>query len=252
MLQAALPDKQKRLCRDVTRYVSANKYKIEFMARFTRIEVALKMKETGIVPVFYHKDAEVCKQVVKACYDGGIRVFEFTNRGDFAHEVFAEVSKWAAKETPEMILGVGSVIDSATAALYIQLGSNFIVSPLIDEETARFCNRRKIAWSPGCGSVTEINKAHELGAEVVKIFPGSQVGGPEFVKVVKGPMPWASVMPTGGVTPDEANLKAWFLAGVTCVGMGSQLFPKEVLDAGNYSLITEKCKDVLNIIKKYQ
>lgn len=222
------------------------------MARFTRIEVALKMKETGMVPVFYHKSAEVCKNVVKACYDGGVRVFEFTNRGDFATLVFAELNKWTIENCPEMILGVGSVIDEGTAAMYLALGANFIVSPVIDEGTARVCNKRKVAWSPGCGSVTEINKAHELGAEVVKIFPGSQVGGPEFVKAVKGPMPWASVMPTGGVTPDEANLKAWFQAGVTCVGMGSQLFPKEVLDTGNYSLITEKCKDVLNIIKKYQ
>jgi 2-dehydro-3-deoxyphosphogluconate aldolase/(4S)-4-hydroxy-2-oxoglutarate aldolase len=210
------------------------------------------MKETGMVPVFYHKDSGVCKNVVKACYDGGVRVFEFTNRGDFATLVFAELNKWAIENCPEMILGVGSVIDEGTAAMYLALGANFIVSPVIDEGTARVCNKRKVAWSPGCGSVTEINKAHELGAEVVKIFPGSQVGGPEFVKAVKGPMPWASVMPTGGVTPDEANLKAWFQAGVTCVGMGSQLFPKEVLDAGNYSLITEKCKEVLNIIKKYQ
>lgn len=219
------------------------------MARFTRIEVALKMKETGMVPVFYHKDTTVCKQVIKACYDGGVRVFEFTNRGDFAHEVFGELSKWAAMETPEMILGVGSVIDSATAALYIQLGSNFIVSPLIDEETARFCNRRKIAWSPGCGSVTEINRAHELGAEVVKVFPGSSVGGPDFVSGVRGPMPWASIMPTGGVSPDEANLKGWFKAGVHCVGMGSQLFPKEVIESGNYQAITQKCKEALAIIQ---
>jgi len=220
------------------------------MARFTRIEVVLKMKETGMVPVFYHKDTDVCKQVVKACYEGGVRVFEFTNRGDFAHEVFAEIAKWAAKEVPGMILGVGSVIDSATAALYIQMGGNFIVSPLIDEETARFCNRRKIAWSPGCGSVTEINKAHELGAEVVKVFPGSSVGGPDFVSGVKGPMPWASIMPTGGVSPDETNLKGWFKAGVHCVGMGSQLFPKDVIEAGNYQFITDKCKQVLAIIEK--
>jgi len=202
-----------------------------------------------MVPIFYHKDTEVCKQVVKACYDGGVRVFEFTNRGDFAHEVFGELSKWAAKETPKMILGVGSVIDSATAALYIQLGANFIVSPVIDEDTARICNRRKIAWSPGCGSVTEINKAHELGAEVVKIFPGSSVGGPDFVSGVKGPMPWASIMPTGGVSPDEANLSRWFKAGVHCVGMGSQLFPGEIIESGNYQVLTEKCRQVLAIIK---
>ena len=220
------------------------------MARFSRIEVALKMKETGMIPVFYHMDADVCKQVVKACYEGGVRVFEFTNRGDFAHEVFAELSKWVAKEAPELILGVGSVIDSATAAIYIQLGSNFIVSPLIDEETARICNRRKIAWSPGCGSVTEINRAHELGAEVVKVFPGSSVGGPDFISGVKGPMPWASIMPTGGVSTDEENLRGWFKAGVHCVGIGSQLFPKEVIESENYSLISEKCSQVLTIIKR--
>ncbi|NCB08117.1 MAG: bifunctional 4-hydroxy-2-oxoglutarate aldolase/2-dehydro-3-deoxy-phosphogluconate aldolase [Bacteroidia bacterium] len=222
------------------------------MARFTRIEVALKMKETGMVPVFYHKNAELCKNVVKACYDGGVRVFEFTNRGDFATLVFAEVNKWAIENCPEMIMGVGSVIDEGTAAMYIALGANFIVSPVIDEGTARVCNKRKIAWSPGCGSVTEINRAHELGAEVVKIFPGQQVGGPEFVKAVKGPMPWASIMPTGGVTPTEENLKNWFQAGVTCVGMGSQLFPKDVLTNENYTYITQKCEEALSIIKKYQ
>jgi len=220
------------------------------MARFTRIEVALKMKETGMIPVFYNKDAEVCKNVVKACYDGGIRVFEFTNRGDFAHEVFNEINKWAIKACPEMILGVGSVIDQGTASLYIQIGTNFIVSPLIDEDMAKVCNRRKIAWSPGCGSVTEINRAHELGAEVVKIFPGSSVGGPDFISGVKGPMPWASIMPTGGVSPDEANLKGWFKAGVHCVGMGSQLFPKDVIESGNYQAITDKCIEAMAIIKK--
>ena len=150
------------------------------MARFSRIEVALKMKETGMVPVFYHQDIEVCKAVVKACYDGGVRLFEFTNRGDFAIDVFAELNKWTIKECPEMIMGVGSIVDEATAAMYIAMGTNFVVAPLIDEATAKVCNKRKIAWSPGCGSVTEIGRAHELGAEVVKIFPGSQVGGPSL------------------------------------------------------------------------
>ncbi|MEL7588620.1 MAG: bifunctional 4-hydroxy-2-oxoglutarate aldolase/2-dehydro-3-deoxy-phosphogluconate aldolase [Prolixibacteraceae bacterium] len=220
------------------------------MSRFTRIEVAIKMKETGIVPVFYHPDAETCKSVVKACYEGGIRVFEFTNRGDFAHEIFSELNKWAAIQCPEMILGVGSVVDAPTAALYIQLGANFIVSPLIDEETARVCNKRKIAWSPGCGSVTEIGRAHELGSEVVKIFPGSQVGGPEFVSAVKGPMPYASIMPTGGVSPDEANLTGWFKAGVHCVGMGSQLFPKNVLASKDWNEIAVKCRAALDIVQK--
>jgi 2-dehydro-3-deoxyphosphogluconate aldolase / (4S)-4-hydroxy-2-oxoglutarate aldolase len=222
------------------------------MARFSRIEVALKMKKTGLVPVFYNKNIEVCKSVVKACYEGGVRVFEFTNRGDFASLVFAELNKWTIAECPEMIMGVGSIIDEGTASMYLALGANFIVSPLIDEGTAKVCNRRKVSWSPGCGSVTEIGLAHELGAEVVKIFPGSQVGGPGFVKAVLGPMPWTNIMPTGGVSPTEENLKGWFEAGATCVGMGSQLFPKEVLAEENYSYITAKCAEAISIIKKYQ
>jgi 2-dehydro-3-deoxyphosphogluconate aldolase / (4S)-4-hydroxy-2-oxoglutarate aldolase len=222
------------------------------MARFTRIEVALKMKDTGMVPVFYNADAEVCKKVVQACYDGGVRVFEFTNRGDFATLVFAEVNKWAMQQCPDMILGVGSVIDEGTAAMYIALGANFIVSPLIDEATAKVCNKRKILWSPGCGSVTEIGRAHELGAEIIKVFPGSEVGGPGFIKAVRGPMPWTSIMPTGGVSPSEENLKAWFEAGVTCVGMGSKLFPGEVLAKENYSYISQKCREALAIIQKYK
>jgi len=222
------------------------------MARFTRIEVALKMKETGMIPVFYHKDAEICKKVVKACYDGGIRVFEFTNRGDYAHEVFAELNKYAANELPEMIMGVGSVIDAGTTSLYIQLGANFIVSPLINADMAKVCNRRKISWSPGCGSVTEIGYAEELGAEVVKIFPGSQVGGPKFVEAVKGPFPWSSIMPTGGVDTSEENLSAWFKAGVTCVGMGSQLLTKDIISNNKWGELTENCAKALEIIKKYK
>lgn len=220
------------------------------MARFSRIEVALKMQETGMVPVFYHKDIEVCKQVVKACYDGGVRLFEFTNRGDFATLVFAELNQWASDECPEMIMGVGSVIDEATAAMYIALGANFIVSPLLDEGMAKVCNKRKIAWSPGCGSVTEIGRAHEFGAEIIKVFPGKEVGGPGFVKAVKGPMPWTSIMPSSGVSPNEENLRQWFEAGATCVGMGSQLFPKEVLTEKKYGYITKQCANALNIIKR--
>ena len=218
------------------------------MARFSRIEVALKMRETGIIPVFFHADAGVCKHVLKACYDGGVRVFEFTNRGDFAHEVFAELNHWAAAEMPDMILGVGSVVDAGTASLYIQLGANFIVSPILNQDMAKVCNRRKILWSPGCGSLTEINQAEEYGAEICKIFPGAQVGGPSFVKAIKGPCPWTSLMPTGGVEPTEESLKAWFGAGVTCVGMGSQLITKEIIHKGSYSELTKKVKEVFEIL----
>jgi 2-dehydro-3-deoxyphosphogluconate aldolase/(4S)-4-hydroxy-2-oxoglutarate aldolase len=220
------------------------------MARFSRIEVALKMKETGMVPVFYNKDIEICKKVVNACYKGGVRVFEFTNRGDYAHEVFNELNKYATKELPEMIMGVGSVIDAGTTSLYIQIGANFIVSPVLNAEMARVCNRRKIAWSPGCGSLTEISYAEELGAEVVKIFPGSQVGGPSFIKAVKGPFPWTSIMPTGGVAPTEQNLTAWFEAGAHCVGMGSQLITKDIIAEDKYDELTKTSADALAIIAK--
>ncbi|MCM4157924.1 bifunctional 4-hydroxy-2-oxoglutarate aldolase/2-dehydro-3-deoxy-phosphogluconate aldolase [Gramella sp. AN32] len=217
------------------------------MAIFTRIEVAQTTKETGIVPVFYHKDLETCKKVVKACYDGGARVFEFTNRGDYAHEVFGELNKYVKENFKEMILGVGSVIDSGTTSLYLQLGANFIVSPIINAEMAKTCNRRKVAWMPGCGSVTEISYAEELGAEVVKIFPGSQVGGPSFVKAVKGPLPWSSIMPTGGVSPTKENLTEWFEAGVHCVGIGSKLFIKKEDNFFDYEAITQKVASAITI-----
>jgi 2-dehydro-3-deoxyphosphogluconate aldolase / (4S)-4-hydroxy-2-oxoglutarate aldolase len=218
------------------------------MAKYTRIQVALTMKENGMVPVFFHKDIEVCKKVLKACYDGGARVFEFTNRGDRAHLVFQELIIWAEKETPEMILGVGSVVEAGTTSLYIQLGANFIVSPVLNPDMAVVCNRRKISWSPGCGSLSEISKAEELGAEVVKIFPGSQVGGPSFVQAVLGPCPWSSIMPTGGVSPDQKNLSEWFKAGVHCVGMGSQLMIKKPDGSFDYNAIEQKTKEALSII----
>jgi len=208
------------------------------------------MKENGMVPVFFNKDTEVCKQVLKACYDGGARVFEFTNRGDRAHLVFQELIIWAEKEAPDMILGVGSIVDAGTTSLYIQLGASFIVSPILNPDMAKICNRRKIAWSPGCGSLSEISQAEELGAEVVKIFPASQVGGPSFIKAVSGPCPWTSIMPTGGVSPDEENLTGWIKAGAHCVGMGSQLMVKGSDGNFDFPAIAQKTKEAISIIKK--
>ena len=142
------------------------------MAQFTRIEVAQAMKDTGMIPLFFHQDIELSKKVLKACYDGGARLMEFTARGDFAHEVFGELTKYAVAELPEMIMGVGSVTDGAAASLYMALGANFIVTPVLREDIAIACNRRKVLWSPGCGTLSEIAKAEELGCEVVKLFPG--------------------------------------------------------------------------------
>lgn len=219
------------------------------MARFTRINVATVMEETGLVSLFYHNDLSTSKEVLRACYNGGARILEFTNRGDFAHEVFSELNKFAAKELPEMILGVGSVTDGGTASLYMQLGANFVVTPVLREDIAMVCNRRKVLWSPGCGSLSEIARAEELGAEIIKIFPGSQLG-PGFVKAIKAPCPWTSIMPTGGVTAAEENLKAWFDAGVTCVGMGSKLITSEFLSNKNFSGLEEHVGNTLALIKK--
>jgi len=219
------------------------------MAKYTRLEVAAKMKETGMVPLFFHSDVELGKNILKACYEGGARLMEFTSRGDFAHEIFGELNKYALKELPGMIMGVGSVTDAAAASQYMLLGANFVVTPVFREDIAIVCNRRKVLWSPGCGSLTEIARAEELGCEVVKLFPGD-VYGPKFVKGVLGPQPWTNIMPTGGVTPEESNLKAWFDAGVWCVGMGSQLISKEILDTKNYEKLKEDVKIALETIQK--
>ncbi len=220
------------------------------MAKFNKIQVMQAMRETGMVPVFFDKNVEVCKNVIKACYEGGVRVFEFTNRGDFAHEIFGALVKWAAKECPEMILGAGTVIDAGTASLYIQLGANFIVGPNLVPEIAPVCNRRLVPYSPGCGSVSEISTAQSLGCDVTKVFPAGNVGGPSFVKNVMAPLRWSNIMVTGAVEPTKDNLPQWISAGVLCVGMGSKLFPKAVIAAKNWQAITDKCVEALGYIKE--
>jgi len=207
------------------------------------------MKETGLVPVFYNADVETSKKVLKACHEGGIRLFEFTNRGDFAHKVFAELVKYANSELPGMMVGAGSIVDPATAALYLQLGANFIVGPMLNPAIASICNRRLVPYCPGCGSISEVGNAQELGCDVIKLFPGD-VLGPKFVKALRAPMPWTKVMVTGGVKPEKDNLEGWFKAGVMCVGMGSNLFPEELIRAEDWNGISELCRNTLNIIKR--
>ena len=202
-----------------------------------------------MVPLFYHPDIDVAKQVLKACYEGGARLMEFTNRGDFALEIFTALNKYAIAELPGMMLGVGSVTDAASASAYMLAGANFVVTPVYREDIAIVCNRRKVLWSPGCGSLTEIAQAEEMGCELVKLFPGSTYG-PGFVKAIKGPQPWTSIMPTGGVSTEESNLRGWFEAGVTCVGMGSKLISKEILANKNYTTLKENVASTLALIQK--
>jgi 2-dehydro-3-deoxyphosphogluconate aldolase/(4S)-4-hydroxy-2-oxoglutarate aldolase len=220
------------------------------MARFDRLTVLNTVLDDGMVPLFYHREFELAANVVAALAQGGGRVLEFTNRGDFAIEVFSPLVKHCAERHPDVIIGVGSVEDAPTAALFIAHGANFIVGPTFQEEIARLCNRRKIAYMPGCGSVTEIATAEEWGAEIVKAFPGGSVGGAGFIKAVSGPRPWTRIMPTGGVSPDEANLRGWFEAGAACVGMGSQLIRKDLIEAGDFGALGANVETALATIRQ--
>ncbi|NME66774.1 bifunctional 4-hydroxy-2-oxoglutarate aldolase/2-dehydro-3-deoxy-phosphogluconate aldolase [Flammeovirga aprica] len=222
------------------------------MSKYTRIEVFNKMGETGMVPVFFHPNVEVAKQVLKATYEGGCRVFEFTNRGDGAQDIFKELLDYVRAELPDMMLGIGSIVEPYTALQYIQMGVDFIVSPLFNEEIIKACNRRKIAVSPGCGTISEIGKAEELGVELVKVFPAEQVGGPDFIKGVKAPCPWSNIMPTGGVTTEKENLEKWFKAGAHCVGIGSNLIVKDPSGAINVEGIRSLTEKVISDIKTFK
>ena len=220
------------------------------MARFDRLTVLNAVFEAGLVPVFYNADLEVARKIVAACAEGGAKVVEFTDRGDRAWNVFTPLAEWVETAQPNVILGVGSVIDAPTAALYISSGANFVVGPVLNPEVARLCNRRKIAYMPGCGSASEISQAEALGVEIVKVFPGSQVGGPGFVRAVLGPTPWTRIMPTGGVDATEESIRAWFGAGVACVGIGSKLVAKDLVASKDYGSISKRVALVLAWIRQ--
>lgn len=214
-----------------------------------RLTVLQALIAQGVIPVFYHPDPQVCGDVIQACADGGATSVEFTNRGDFALKVFAEVSERFARSDPAVTLGVGSIVEAPTAALYIAHGANFVVSPGLVPDVARLCNRRQIAYSPGCATATEIGQAQELGCEIVKLFPGATVGGPDFVRNVLGPMPWSKIMPTGGVEATEASLRAWFSAGVVACGLGSQLITKALLEARDYAGIANRVRQTVDLAR---
>jgi 2-dehydro-3-deoxyphosphogluconate aldolase/(4S)-4-hydroxy-2-oxoglutarate aldolase len=220
------------------------------MAVADRLTVLQAIVDVGVIPVFYNGDVETAYQVAMACHKGGAHVIEFTNRGDFAVEVFREVHRRLLKDAPGVLLGVGSIVDAPTAALYINYGAAFVVGPLLNPEVARLCNRRKIAYSPGCGSASEISQAEELGVEIVKVFPGASVGGADFVKSVLGPCPWTRIMVTGGVDPSEQSLKSWFGAGATAVGMGSNLIRADLVKAGKFDEISETIRQTLQLVKQ--
>ncbi len=220
------------------------------MARYRRLDTLLLMKQMGVIPVFYEADIDVARSIVTAVVDGGARVIEFTNRGDRAIQIFNQLEEWCAQHRPEVVLGAGSIVDAPTAAMYIAAGANFVVGPLLDQDTAKLCNVRKIPYCPGCGSATEIHQAHQLGVEICKLFPGDAAGGPTFVKSMLGPCPWTEIMPTGGVDATRESLSAWFGAGVACVGMGSNLLTKDVIQKRDFVAITAKIRTTLDFVRE--
>ena len=220
------------------------------LARYSRMQTLNAMYESGLVIVFYHPDAQVAVDVVKACAEGGARLIEFTNRGDSAIKVFSAIEDACVSSMKDVITGVGSIVEEGTASLYINYGANFVVGPTLNQNVARLCNRRKIPYSPGCGSASEISLAEELGCEIVKMFPGEQVGGPGFVKALKGPCPWTSIMPTGGVDTSDESLNEWFKAGIVCAGIGSQLITREMLDKHDYAAMAASVRSTLVKIQK--
>ncbi len=222
------------------------------MAKFKSFEVYNAIIAQGLVPVFYNGDFEIAKNVLKAVAKGGSNLFEFTNRGDFAYEIFVKLVRAFEKEEPQMVIGAGSIVDPYTAAIYVNNGANFIVGPVLNLEVAKLCNRRRIPYSPGCGTASEISNAEEIGCEIVKVFPGDALGGPDFVKSILGPMPWTKIMPTGGVEITEESIKRWFESGVVAVGIGSNLITKELIAKKDWIGITKNVEKALALIKKYK
>lgn len=220
------------------------------MARFARLDVLNRIIEVGLVPVFYHGDLEVASQVLAACAASGVTVFEFTNRGDHAIDVFRALEQRVAHQTPDLILGAGSIADEATAALFVAHGANFIVGPSFNARVARLCNRRKVAYIPGCATATEIATAEEAGSEIVKLFPCELVGGPEFVRALLGPCPWTRLMPTGIRQVTKAGLTEWFKAGIVAAGIGRELLKKEFVEQRDYGAITRRAAEIRQWIQE--
>lgn len=219
------------------------------MARFSRFEVLTQLYAQRMVPIHYEPTFETIRDIVVACYAGGTRVFEYTNRGDFAHEVFGALRRYVNEKMPDLKLGIGSIADAGTCALYLQLGADFVVSSTFQEEVARLCNRRKILYIPGCSTATEIARAEEWGCEIIKIFP-AQCLGPAFIKAVKGPSPWSCLMPTGGIELTEASFRSWFEAGAVSIGLNTVLMTPDVIQSKNWAVLSDRIAFALETIQK--
>lgn len=218
------------------------------MKTFSSSSIHEAMRSSGMVPLFTHDDLTVAKEVVETVYQGGVRVFEFTNRKKNAFDVFVQLLSYFQKY-PDLMLGIGTIMDGVTTKKFIDAGAHFIISPILKLEMAEVCHRQDILWIPGCATLTEIVTAKDHGAKMIKVFPGS-VLGPGFVSSILPVVPDLQLMITGGVEPNEQNLSSWFTAGASCVGMGSQLFTKEILETKNWSKLQQRVADALAIVKR--
>lgn len=210
------------------------------MAIHSRATVLGTIRRDGVVPVFYHKDIGVTKEVARRLVSGGLSSIEFTNRGDGAVEVVAQLLSWVRDELPQLIVGVGSVSEASTAGHVIDLGANFVFAPSMSIEVAAICNSRNIPYVPGCGTVTEIQAAYRLGCDFVKLFPAESVGGPDFLRAVRAPCPWVQAVPTGGVEPTVESMRRWFDAGAPAVGIGSKLLSSQMIADRDWDGIEQK------------
>ena len=204
------------------------------MASHSKLEVLNTIAREGVVPVFYDPDVEVTTEVATTLVAGGISTLEFTNRGDNALGVLAELIRTARRDLPELIVGAGSIVDGGTAAHVIDLGANFVFGPSFSSEVASACHRRNVAYVPGCATMTEILTAYGAGCDYVKLFPAASIGGPAFLEAVRAPCPWVRAIPTGGVEPTVESIRSWYRAGAPAVGMGSKLLPKRLVDARDF------------------
>lgn len=217
------------------------------MNKKNRDKISKILLNAGMIPVFYDNDINISIQVLQACYNGGISAFEFTNRGSNAIEVFSALREYIDKNKLDIVLGAGTILNAATAKDFLEAGADFLVSPILSDEIAAYTNKEQMYWIPGCATLTEISKAEDLGAEIIKIFPGS-VLGPDFISAVKAPMPWLKLMPTGGVELEQSNIAAWYKAGAVCLGIGSQLITKKILESNDFLALEIKVKQTLEII----
>lgn len=200
--------------------------------------------DQGILPLYFHKDVAVSTQVLRALYRAGIRVVEYTNRGEKAIDNFLQLRKVVDKELPGMQLGVGSIRNKIEATEYINEGASFIATPAVIESVAMLVQNNNLLWVPGCMTATEITLADDLGAILIKLFPGNLLG-PSYISAIREIFPELLFMPTGGIEVSEESLSSWFKSGASVVELGAELISNNLLETEDYEGIEKLARQTL-------